>query len=337
MPIDEEIDIPFDPLDFDPDEFRQEKEDEKEERKFREGNKQWLISGDKFYPTGETAEVLPPGYYSIGFDRTISKYYLKKKEIVCEEILKLPDDKFSEIIGDIKKFWNSKELYDGYKYVYKRGILLHGPPGCGKSSLIHLLGFTLINEYKGIVINIKDESDIEDFDEIVPIIREIQKDTPVIILIEDIDNFVNEDRGSAVTTKLLNILDGNMQVDNMVTIATTNYPDKLAERIANRPSRFDRRHEIGLPKAKVRKYYLESKIPKKEIENNKIDIDQWVKDTKGLTLSHLKEIVLSVLVLRYSFAEALKEMTEMNEKKLERKTTKTTSTLGFGNQQSDED
>jgi len=55
---------------------------------------------------------------------------------------------------------------------------------------------------------------------------------------------------------VLNLLDGVKQVDNIIYIATTNYPELLEERILNRPSRFDRRFHIGTPSAEVRKFYF---------------------------------------------------------------------------------
>ena len=76
-------------------------------------------------------------------------------------------------------------------------------------------------------------------------LREIEPDRKIILILEDIDNFINVDK--ALLTKLLQILDGSNKLDNIITIATTNYQEKLEERIANRPSRFDRRYEIGLP------------------------------------------------------------------------------------------
>ncbi len=295
---------------------------------YSSGMTQWSISGSEFFPTGPTVEDLPPGHYKVDFD-SHRGYFLRKKPIITEEMLKFPAGQFEEIIKDIKKFWDSKSLYQKYKYVYKRGILLYGPPGCGKTTLIQLLSDELIRNHKGVIISISKEIEVEYFEKFCSKIKDIEKNTPIILVIEDIDGLLGENK-SYTTSVLLNLLDGGLQLENLVTIATTNHPEDLEERVANRPSRFDRRYEIGIPTDKVKQYYLKAKIKKEDIKKYKIDINEWVKKTKGYTISHLKEIILSVVVLGYSFKEALLRMNSMMEKKTISPTPiKTNGEVGF--------
>ena len=81
------------------------------------------------------------------------------------------------------------------------------------------------------------------------------------------------------------------QLENIVYLATTNYPEQLEDRIINRPSRFDRRYEIGLPSYEVRLEYI-----KKKVLDDNIDVEKWAKDTDDLSIAHIKELILSVLV-----------------------------------------
>ncbi|NJO18646.1 MAG: AAA family ATPase [Thioploca sp.] len=60
---------------------------------------------------------------------------------------------------------------------------------------------------------------------------------------EDLESILKSNNPSTV----LNILDGVNSFDNIVFLATTNYPEELESRIKNRPSRFDRRFYIGPP------------------------------------------------------------------------------------------
>lgn len=276
------------------------------ENPYVNGYNQWSIQGDKFYFGYPTIDILPAGFYETLYDNQAGQYFFKKKSILTEEILMLPDDSLEIIVRDITKFWESRDLYDKYDYVYKRGILLYGPPGCGKTSLINLLSKKLIEDYNGIVINITDVDQIYNFNSILEPFKEIEGDRKIIVIFEDIDNFT-KDRN--VLTKLLNILDGQGKIDNVVNIATTNYPEELEERIANRPSRFDRRYEIGLPTYKVREFYVKQKMHKEDLE--KIDLEKWLRSTEGFTLDHLKELLLSYTVLGYSFEDALAEMQNM--------------------------
>jgi hypothetical protein len=70
---------------------------------------------------------------------------------------------------------------------------------------------------------------------------------------------------------LLNILDGIGQMENTIYLATTNYPEKLKERILNRPSRFDRRYKIEKPDSNIRKFYFEKKLRDEDLKNINLD------------------------------------------------------------------
>ena len=112
---------------------------------------------------------------------------------------------------------------------------MYGEPGCGKSGIIQLISQQLI-EKDGIVINVKDEEDVDRFTSFIATFRKVEPTRPLVVLLEDIDSLAGENRYQ--TARLLNILDGVKQIEGVVYIATTNYPEKLQERITNRPSRF---------------------------------------------------------------------------------------------------
>ena len=126
---------------------------------------------------------------------------------------------------------------------------------------------------------------------------------------------------------MLNILDGVKQIENVVYIATTNYPEKLQERITNRPSRFDRRYEVQMPSGEIREAYIKNKLTDEDLK--KIDIKKWVELTDGMSLSHLKELVISVVVMGKDFDESIATLNSMGEKP--KVTSRKKSKLGFGN------
>ena len=177
---------------------------------------------------------------------------------------------------------------------------MYGEPGCGKSGIIQLIAKQLI-ENNGIIINIKDQDDVDFFIDFIATFRKIEPNRPLIVLLEDLDSIAGESTYS--TSKLLNILDGVKQIEDVVYIATTNYPEKLQERITNRPSRFDRRYKVELPNEEIREAYIRHKLKEEDLKN--VDIQEWVKRTEGMSLSHLKEVVISTIVMGREFEEVM--------------------------------
>ena len=301
-----------------------------EEEDYTAGFTQWMVDGDRFVPMTITVPTLPPGDYNIRYDRTFDKHVLAIRKPILENLLHLPMKEFGEVLDDIRKFWESREKYDEYGFVYKRGILLYGAPGCGKSSLIALMSSELVDEQGGIILNIATSDDILAFDEIMKGIREIEPERRVIAVVEDIDNFVTDGKNVEITSKLLNMLDGKLQFDNVVIIATTNYPEDLEERISNRPSRFDLRREIGPPKMRAREFYLKSKLKPKDLK--KLDIEKTLRDTAGFTIDHLKEFVCMTFVHGHDYDTALEEVKSMiSTPILKNKSVKGNDKIGFGN------
>jgi SpoVK/Ycf46/Vps4 family AAA+-type ATPase len=280
------------------------------------------LKNDEYAPAYVTSPKVPAGVYEIGWNPNMGTYTLRKQPFKTDELFHLPSPEITDILQDIENFWNRIDKYKEYNFVHKRGILMYGEPGCGKSGIIQLVAKNLI-ERDGILINIKDEEDVDKFTQFIGTFRKIEPKRPLVVLLEDIDSIASENRYS--TSRLLNILDGVKQIEGVVYIATTNYPEKLEERITNRPSRFDRRYKVELPNEEIRRSYILNKLTQFDIEQN--DIDEWVKRTEGMSLSHLKEVLVSVIVMGRTFEETIANLEGLKIKP----TIKKTKTVGFGN------
>jgi len=271
---------------------------------------EWIKAPNGIYvPTSKITIVnkIDPGLYDIDYDHNRECYIFRKKKLNLDEILKLPNPVFEQILDDMTFFWDNFDRFIKYKFAVKRGILLYGDAGCGKTSLTDLLSQIVIDKKGGLIFQIQNYCDLEYYSHAIPkYLRKIEPETPILNIFEDLDGLV---RSSESETLLLNILDGFNQSHNVVNIGCTNYPENLKARILNRPSRFDKRYYIGLPDANVRKYYFENKIIKEDID--KYDINDLVVKTEGLTISHLGELIKSVYIFQKDLDKSIEELKDM--------------------------
>lgn len=281
-----------------------------------------------YHPVSEITLIdeLPGGKYDIQWSNDTNQYFFVKTSIVLDELLDLPNPTFNSIIDDIKYFWDNKKLFDKYKYAYKRGILLFGEPGCGKTSITAQLSDIII-KMNGIVFSINNGRMLGNFADAIPkLVKRIQPDVPILALIEDLDGLLVN---SEVETLLLNILDGLNQTNNVVFIGNTNYPENLKDRILNRPSRFDKRYYIGPPNAAVRKYYFENKITADDLL--KTNIDELVEKSEGLTLAHLGEMIKGIYIFNKNVDVVINELKDMKNFISSSKFETKGNSVGFGN------
>ena len=279
------------------------------------------LPDEEFTPAFKSVDKVPAGIYEIVWNRQLSQHTIKKQPFKTDELYQLPSYEIQDILKDIQNFWDRREKYKEYNFVHKRGILMYGEPGCGKSGIIQLISKQLI-ENDGIILNIKDGEDVEYFIDFIATFRKIEKTRPLIVLLEDIDSIAGENNHS--TSKLLNILDGVKQIEDVVYIATTNYPEKLQDRITNRPSRFDRRYKVELPNDEIRRAYIHHKLNDEDLKG--VDVEMWVKTTEGMSLSHLKEVIISTIVMGRTFEETIDNLEGMKKSP----SIKGSGTMGFG-------
>lgn len=264
---------------------------------------QWTTTDSKnFFPAARSVGNLEPGLYEIRSTPN-GQLFFERVAMGTEGLLRFPETASQAVVNEIQKFWEREEMFRKYKLTFKRGIFLYGPPGSGKTSTIKLAINDLILKRKGVVIKFCHPSI---FAEGMRIFREIQRNTPVIVLMEDIDAILEQFNESEV----INILDGVDMIEKVVFLATSNYPEKLGPRILNRPSRFDKRFKIGMPTAETRRIYLKSLMTDKK-DMKALDIERWVKDTENFSVAHLKELFIAVMFLDDTYDSALKTLKDM--------------------------
>jgi hypothetical protein len=273
---------------------------------------QWAYHGSGFAATTRTTAKVPTGTYKIEWDQRAG-WFISPLPIVTDNLYRLPDTKSEEVIKKIQRFWQIADRFAKHGYVHKRGVLLWGPPGSGKTAtlamstqdMLEMEGLVLFGEHPGGIAAVLYQ------------IRQIEPHRPIIVILEDIDTIIKK-HGEA---EVLAILDGEMSVPNVVFLATTNYPENLDGRVVNRPSRFDQIVKIGMPSADARKLYLERKgIPADEI-------DRWVELSEGFSIAHLKEMIIGVLC----FEDPLDEVVERLQKMAKPPKSGSDGVVGFGN------
>lgn len=174
----------------------------------------------------------------------------------------LDEDKAERILKDIQEFIAMPKWYSERGVPYRRGYLLYGEPGCGKTSFITALAGEL--EYSICVLNLS-ERGLSD-DRLNYLMMKVPSQS--IVLLEDIDSaFVNREENSRVKAAydglnqvtfsgLLNMLDGVASTEARILFMTTNYINRLDPALI-RPGRIDVKEYIGYAtRNQIRKAFL---------------------------------------------------------------------------------
>ena len=148
------------------------------------------------------------------------------------------------VVGDLTRFFASRERYETLGIPWRRGYLLYGPPGTGKTSLVTALASELSLNVCVLSLaspNVTDEK-------IGALLSSVP--TRSIILIEDVDAFFQQRSKADVQVKVsysgfINALDGVASHEGSVVFLTTNHP-QLIDEAAIRSGRVDFRMELGL-------------------------------------------------------------------------------------------
>jgi energy-coupling factor transporter ATP-binding protein EcfA2 len=261
---------------------------------------QWSVyPNDMFMPSGPRKETLDAGVYKVV--STESGIAFVRMKVVTDDLIELDDAASQRVLSSMRQFWSSKDEYTRRRIIYKRGILLEGPAGSGKSSLVNLLTKTLIAA-DGIVLMCGHPGLMA---EALAALRRIEPDRNIIVIFEDVDELIE----SSGEHQLLALLDGEHQIHNVVNVATTNFPEKLGARICNRPSRFDERILIGMPTAKAREKYLRHITREESITSE--EIQKWVDDTDSFSVAHLRELAVAIFCLKQPYDDVLDRLKKM--------------------------
>ena len=167
------------------------------------------------------------------------------KDHTWEELF-LPQDIKNEVRSLIENFLASQEFYEENRIPWKRGILLYGKPGNGKTSIIRTVMSMYPFKPVTVVAGANDEAVREAF-------AYAEEQSPALLYFEDLDSLLEK---SLDPSSFLNLMDGISAKNGLLVIATANEVKKLKANITDRPSRFDRKFEIPLPNAEMAYIYL---------------------------------------------------------------------------------
>ena len=233
-------------------------------------NKRPVVAGDRIFIPGMTlfAEALPFAIVSTkpkGIVRVLPDTDIVIKEEMVEddepgEISSIMYEDIGGLGNQLLKVREMIELPLKHPILFRRlgidppkGVLLHGPPGTGKTMIAKAVAnetnahFTSINGPE-IISKYYGESEKQ----LREIFDEAASNAPAIIFVDELDSIapkredVSGEVERRVVAQLLTLMDGMQGRDNVVVIGATNRPDAIDQAL-RRPGRFDRELEIGVP------------------------------------------------------------------------------------------
>lgn len=253
------------------------------------------LKGDtRYYTEAFHTERFEPGVYELAYleiDRQMVPGFTPL-EVTNDEPMEI-DPAIDSMVKEIDDFLGRREIFKKMGFAHKRGYLLHGPPGCGKSCTLRLLEKRFVEEFNGIVLFWTRGTVDAHYDEI----RKHEATRPVMVVCEDIDRFMDY-----FEENILEFLDGQKGLDNFILVATTNNLDQVPSRIKDRPSRIDRLIKVAQPSKKVRYNFLVQAGVDEKLATT------LAEKTQGLSIAHLKEVVVASVCLGQSIEPVLKRL-----------------------------
>jgi len=168
----------------------------------------------------------------------------------------------------------------------KRGLLLYGPPGVGKTHTVRYL----ISQLAGVTIIQLSGNALGMIGTACSVARTLQ---PAMIVVEDVD-LIAQDRGDypgqhPLLFQLLNEMDGLAEDADVVFLLTTNRADLLEPALAARPGRVDQAVLMELPDVEGRRRLFD--LYRGDLSVDETRLESVLERTEGVTASFLKELL----------------------------------------------
>lgn len=206
--------------------------------------------------------------------------------------LVLPDGVLEDVEAQIIGVAEHRERLRESGQHLKRGLLLHGPPGTGKTHTVRYL----LGKLSGVTVVVLSGEALGMVGMACSVARTL---TPSVVVIEDVD-LIGEDRGMhpgshPLLFQLLNEMDGLGEDLDIAFVLTTNRADLLEHALAQRPGRVDQAIEIPLPGPDERRRLAQ--LYRGRLELDDASLDEVVARTEGVTASFIKELLRRAALL----------------------------------------
>lgn len=210
----------------------------------------------------------------------------RKQKVVDHHLDVVITSQMQEVLQRIETFYKSRDLYQKYGIKFKRGVLIYGAPGTGKTTFIKEVLVKCPNCH--FIDNIHDMNDV----------KTMAKEKITIIFLDEIESDLEDGRygRASFLKKLENI------PENCLVLATTNKPELLDKAFYNRPGRFEELVFFDYPNYQTRKMYLEKK--------NCVEL---IDHTEGLSFAHLNEFIYRVKINNEDPAKAHRDIKEIDK------------------------
>ena len=181
-------------------------------------------------PTGRVRILIPNNAWSFGWSCVLSKRPRAIDSVILDKSIS------QRIVDDARMFLRSRDWYEEMGIPYRRGYLLHGPPGCGKTSLSLALAGVLQLDLCSLSLKGLSDSDLASLIRGAPLRS--------ILVLEDVDAvFTHRERKDDGSTRitfsgLLNAFDGVASQEGRIVIMTANHLNSLDPALI-RPGRCD--------------------------------------------------------------------------------------------------
>jgi hypothetical protein len=211
--------------------------------------------------------------------------FLERPEVSREQVI-LPADLLERIERQVVGVARHVSWLRASGQHLKRGVLLHGPPGTGKTHTIRYL----LGQMPDVTVVVLTGAALNHIAAACSVARALQ---PSVVVVEDVD-LIAEQRNSRagqhpLLFQLLNEMDGLGEDADVTFVLTTNRADLLEPALAQRPGRVDHAAELPLPDADARRRLI--RLYQHDLVLDLSSTADVVARTEGVTASFLKELM----------------------------------------------